>query len=255
MTMLYFVKENSIVREIWGESDIILFIFAGSAAEFAVHKSVDWLYYTGRLPTDPVGRMFSTVSYARRIIFSKEITALKTIDGITKIHQKVEENRGFGIPSSAYIDVLSMLIDYSIRAYELIRRTLSQEEKEEVFDVFFRFGKRMHLTGIPESLSEWQSIRTMQLNSDYEYSKFTSDLFLQYKRQLGSIRYRILLEAQKMMVPQQIRSLLHWHRRSLIQWAVPLYKTSRLLHLDGLIKNILLPSRYKARIKEMEIHP
>ncbi len=251
--MQYFVKENSIVREIWGESDIILFIFAGSAAEFAVHKSVDWLYFTGRLPSDPVGRMFSTVSYARRIIFSKETTALKTIDGITMIHQKVEENRGFRIPASSYMDVLSMLIDYSIRAYELIRRKLSQEEKEEVFDVFYRFGERMQLAGIPEDLADWQSMRERQLNSDYEYSKFTSDLFLQYRKQLGFIRYRILLEAQKMMVPHPISSLLHWHKKSLIRWAVPIYKYSRLIHLDGLIKNLLLPSRYKARIKEMDI--
>ena len=62
----YFVPESSIVRTIWGKSDTILFIFAGSAAEFALNKAVDWLYYTGKLPADPLGRLFSTVAYARQ---------------------------------------------------------------------------------------------------------------------------------------------------------------------------------------------
>lgn len=252
--MEYFVRENSIVRKIWGESDIILFIFAGSAAEFAVHKSVDWLYFTGRLPTDPVGRMFSTVTYARRIIFSKEITALKTIDGIAKIHQKVEDNRGFSIPAAAYIDVLSMLIDYSIRAYELIRRKLSEDEKNEIFDVFFRFGKRMQLKGLPENFAAWKKMRDHQLDTDYEHSTFTADLFLQYQKQLGNIRYWILLEVQKMMVPHQVSSLLHWRGKSLIRWTIPLYKFSRIIRIDGIIKNILLPSRYKAQVAAMEVH-
>ncbi|RYD89131.1 MAG: DUF2236 domain-containing protein, partial [Sphingobacteriales bacterium] len=38
--MKYFVEEGSIVREIWGKADNILFIFAGSAAEFALNKAV-----------------------------------------------------------------------------------------------------------------------------------------------------------------------------------------------------------------------
>jgi hypothetical protein len=69
--MNYFVEQNSIVRKIWGNSDTVLFIFGGAAAEFALNKAVDWLYFTGRLPTDPLGRLFSTVSYARKIIFAE----------------------------------------------------------------------------------------------------------------------------------------------------------------------------------------
>ena len=68
--MEHFVKTDSIVREIWGKSDTVLFIFAGASAEFALNKAVDWLYFTGRLPADPLGRLFSTVAYARMIIFA-----------------------------------------------------------------------------------------------------------------------------------------------------------------------------------------
>ena len=65
-----FVAENSIVRKIWGSADTILFIFAGASAEFALNKAVDWLYFTGRLPADPLGRLFSTVAYAQQIVFA-----------------------------------------------------------------------------------------------------------------------------------------------------------------------------------------
>src|SRR5690349_24374121 len=69
--MELFVQQDSVVRKIWGKGDTILFIFAGAAAEFALNKAVDWLYFTGRLPADPLGRLFSTVSYARKIVFSE----------------------------------------------------------------------------------------------------------------------------------------------------------------------------------------
>ena len=92
--MEFFVNKESIVRKIWGKSDTILFIFAGAAAEFALNKAVDWLYFTGRLPADPIGRLFSTVTYARLIIFSEKEEANKAIDKITSIHAAVEKNRG-----------------------------------------------------------------------------------------------------------------------------------------------------------------
>src|SRR5580692_12416543 len=96
-----FVSRGSIVRKIWGSSDTVMLVFAGSAAEFALNSSVDWLYYTGRLPADPIGRLFSTVRYARDIIFSPADRALGAIDQITAIHSGVEKGRGMKIPDSA----------------------------------------------------------------------------------------------------------------------------------------------------------
>src|SRR4028119_452039 len=107
--MAFFVDKDSIVRQIWGKSDTILFIFAGAAAEFALNKAVDWLYFTGRIPADPLGRLFSTVSYARLIVFAEKESALRTIDAIAAIHAAVEIKRGAGIPDWAYRDVLFML--------------------------------------------------------------------------------------------------------------------------------------------------
>src|SRR6186997_124149 len=104
--MQSFVEKNSIVRRIWGRSDTVLFIFAGAAAEFALNKSVDWLYFTGRLPADPIKRLFSTVTYAHRIIFSNDHGSVHAIDQMAAIHKGVEHARGFSIPPAAYRDVL-----------------------------------------------------------------------------------------------------------------------------------------------------
>src|SRR5215211_755311 len=108
--MDFFVAEDSVVRKIWGKGDTILFIFAGAAAEFALNKAVDWLYFTGRLPADPLGRLFSTVTYARWIVFSKTEQANAAVDKMSSIHSAVEKARGFSLPDWAYRDVLFLLI-------------------------------------------------------------------------------------------------------------------------------------------------
>lgn len=75
--MKYFVEPTSIVRTIWGKGDTVLFVFAGAAAEFALNKAVDWLYFTGTLPGDPLGRLFSTMNYARGLYSPKKRQPLK----------------------------------------------------------------------------------------------------------------------------------------------------------------------------------
>ena len=132
----YFVPSDSIVRQIWGKSDTVLFVFAGASAEFALNKAVDWLYFTGKLPNDPLGRLFSTANYARRIVFSGEQEALQAIEQLRMIHTAVETKRGQQIPEWAYRDVLFMLIHYSIASFELLERPLNQPEKDELHQVF-----------------------------------------------------------------------------------------------------------------------
>src|SRR5688500_6176099 len=153
--MQFFVDEASIVRKIWGKSDTVLFIFAGASAEFALNRAVDWLYFTGRLPADPLGRLFSTVTSAWRIVFDEYGHALLAIDKITAIHSQVEANRGAKIPAWAYRDVLFMLIHYSIASYELLERKITAAEKEEVYNVFFRLGTRMGLNDLPTNYIDW----------------------------------------------------------------------------------------------------
>lgn len=249
-----FVEKNSIVKKIWGKSDTILFIFAGAAAEFALNKAVDWLYYTGKLPTDPLGRLFSTVSYARKIVFSSMDDANKAIDTMRQIHSAVEQNRQATIPDWAYRDVLFMLIHYSIASYELLEEKLNSEKKEEVYNVFYRVGQRMGLTLLPPTYTEWLPVRESHLIENLQESKYTADLFKQYKKHLGSIRFKILIEGQKLIVPHKVKKLLHFNNFSLLTPVIPVYKISKRIKIDRLMKNILLPSEYKDQINELDIH-
>ncbi|WP_424494199.1 oxygenase MpaB family protein [Salinimicrobium sp. GXAS 041] len=250
--MDYFVRPDSIVREIWGKSDTVLFIFAGAAAEFALNRAVDWLYFTGHLPADPLGRLFSTVEYAGKIVFSRHFEAVAAIDAINKIHSGVEEQRGGKIPQWSYRDVLFMLIAYSINAYELLERRLTNTEKEEIFDVFNRVGQRMKIEGLPENFQEWVLQREKHLQQDMEQSRYTKDLYRQYRKHLGAVRYWLLLQVQQMVCPLKVRELLHLKGNPIIPPALVAYKWSRLLKLNGILKSLLLPSAYKPQIKELD---
>jgi hypothetical protein len=253
--MEFFVDKQSIVRRIWGNSDTILFVFAGASAEFALNKAVDWLYFTGRLPADPLGRLFSTVMYARLIVFSEKENALKAIDKITAIHSAVEKNRGAQIPDWAYRDVLFMLIHYSIASFELLERKLTHEEKTDLFDVFYRMGTRMNLKGLPATFDEWTVMHKEHLQQDLVKSYYTTDLYKQYRKHLGALRYWILIESQKLVVPGRVSELLSLGKFS---WASPLlwiYKLSRRVKLDWFLKSLLLPQAYKKQIKDLDIAP
>lgn len=251
--MSYFVDENSIVRRIWGKGDTILFIFAGASAEFALNKAVDWLYFTGRLPADPLGRLFSTVSYARGIVFAEYEQALQVIDRISNIHKTVENSRGAEIPAWAYRDVLFMLIDYSIRSFELLERKLKPEEKEEVFEVFNRMGMRMGIENLPSSYHEWLPARHQHLQQDLQKSGLTTDLYKQYRKHLGTIRYWILKQAQLLVVPEKVCEELNLGRLQLLKPMLVLYKFSRLFKLDQRLRNIILPKDYKAQIVDLDV--
>ncbi len=251
--MKWFAEQNSIVRKIWGSGDTILFIFAGAAAEFAVNKAVDWLYFTGRLPADPLGRLFSTVTYARLIVFSEEEKANAVIDKMAFIHAQVEHNRGAKIPDWAYSDVLFMLIDYSIRSYEVLEKKLSIKEKEEVFATFNKVGLRMGLKDLPTDYTTWLAMREQHLNNNITYSNYTKDLFKQYKKHLGWFRYFLLKEGQVLVVPKQVNERLHLGSFSLLTPFVFVYKLFRAVKLDWFLKSLILPSEYKQQIKELDV--
>lgn len=248
-----FVNENSIVRKIWGRADTTLLIFAGAAAEFALNKAVDWLYFTGKLPADPLGRLFSTVTYARRIIFADEAPALQAIDQITVIHQGVETARGTQIPDWAYRDVLYLLIDYSIRSFELLDRKLTPAELDDIYDVFYRMGCRMHLKDLPDNYLDWQLARSLSLDQNIAYSKFTADLYQQYKKHLGRLRYRLVLQIQSILVPPNVSSLLKLNTSGWIISALKFYRFLRRIRLDKFFRDLLLPVKYKEEIKSLEV--
>ena len=247
-----FVPEDSVVREIWGKSDTILFIFAGASAEFGLNKAVDWLYFTGRLPSDPLERLFSTVAYAGKIIFSPYEEGLAAIENITAIHKAVEEKRGKDIPQWAYRDVLYMLIYYSISSFELLERKLSKDEKEEVYDVFYRVGSKMHISDLPQGYQDWLEHREEHLKQDLQFGTYSKDLYKQYRKHLGPVRYWLLLQVQDLICPQRVKDLLHLNSNFMITPALEVYKFSRYFNIDDFLKSLFLPINYKKQIFQLD---
>ncbi|RZL06854.1 MAG: DUF2236 domain-containing protein [Hymenobacter sp.] len=253
--MDYFVAPTSIVRRIWGTSDTVLFIFAGAAAEFALNKAVDWLYFTGRLPADPLGRLFSTVDYARRIVFADQAGAHKAIDSIAAIHSAVEASRGRAIPAWAYRDVLYLLIAYSIRAFEVLERPLTPAECEEITDVFCRLGRRMGVPDLPTSYTAWQADRARHMAANLAPSRFTADLYLQYRKHLGGVRYTLLRGVQGLVVPPPVAAQLALGSGAWLRPALGFYRTTKQLAFSQWLKNTMLPTEYAARIKALDEVP
>ncbi len=231
---------------------MVLLVFAGSAAEFALNRAVDWLFFTGKLPSDPIGRLFATAGYAQHIVFADEVTASRTLERIWAAHEAVERQRGQSIPDWAHRDVLYMLIDYSERAHELLARPLSAEEQSELYDVFYRVGMGLRIPDLPPSYTEWRSDRERHLRRDLQYSDGTAALYAQYRNHLGPWRYRLLLRTQAILAPAHVRGLL---RLKSAEWLRPLRRVYPILVRAGLrssIQRLLTPPGYLAAVRGLD---
>lgn len=88
-----------------------------------------------------------------------------------------------------------------------------------------------------------------------QHSPYTDDLFGQFSKHLGAIRYRILLETQILIVPENVRELLGHRKMSLLPPFIILYKLCRNTKINWLIKTLILPSNYNNEIKAMKNVP
>ena len=202
---------------------MVLLVFAGSAAEFALNRAVDWLFFSGKLPGDPIGRLFTTARYAQGIVFADEVTASRTLNGIRAAHQAVERQRGQQIPDWAHRDVLYMLIAYSEIAHEVLHRPLREDEQRELYDVFFRVGRGLGIADLPASYAEWRVDRDIHLRRDLVAGEGTSALYAQYRKHLGSWRYRLLLQVQAALLPEHVRGLLSLKRAPWLRTVLRIY--------------------------------
>jgi hypothetical protein len=111
----------------------------------------------------------------------------------------------------------------------------------------------MGLKELPRTYIEWLPIRETHLLNNLQKSNYTADLFKQYKKHLGAMRFKVLIEGQKLVVPDRVKELLQFSDFSLLTPVVPFYKISKLMKMDWLLKNILLPSDYKYQINELDV--
>jgi uncharacterized protein (DUF2236 family) len=247
-----FVEPDSVVRTIWGNGDMVLLVFAGSAAEFALNRAVDWLFFTGKLPRDPIGRLFTTAAYAQQIVFADVSTASRAFDRIRAAHEAVEHQRGQRIPEWAHRDVLYMLIDYSERAHVLFARPMTAAEQRELYDVFRRVGTGLGIPDLPRTYTEWKVDRDVHLRRDLMNGEGTKELYARYRAQLGPWRYRLLLSLQSILSPEHVSGLLQLKRA---KWLRPLVRFYPLLVRAGLrsiIQRLAIPSMHLRAVRELD---
>lgn len=247
-----FVARDSIVRRIWGDGDIVLLVFSGCAAEFALNRTVDWLFFTGKLPKDPIGRLFATAGYAQQIVFADEVTASGAFERIRAIHGAVERQRGQSIPDWAHRDVLYMLIDYSERAHELLARPLSADEQSELYDVFYRVGTGLRIPDLPPSYTAWKADRESHLRRDLLHSEGTKALYARYRDQLGPWRYGLLLHIQAILAPEHVRTLLGLKPAEWLRPALRIYPMLVRGGLRSFLQRLLMQSRYLPAVRNLD---
>src|SRR5687767_1126272 len=231
---------------------MLLLAFAGSAAEFALNRAVDWLFFTGKLPGDPIGRLFATASYGQKIVFADALTAASTLDRIRAVHHAIERQRGQPIPEWAHRDVLYMLIDYSERAHELLARPLSAAEQAELYDVFYRVGTGLQIPELPPTYAEWRADREVHLRRDLLHSDGTKALYAQYRDHLGPWRYGLLLQTQAVIVPEHVRGLLSLGSAEWLRPFARLYPMLVRAGLRSIIQRLLMPSRYLPAVRGLD---
>jgi uncharacterized protein (DUF2236 family) len=231
---------------------MVLLVFAGSAAEFALNRAVDWLFFTGELPRDPIGRLFSTAAYAQQIVFADGSTASRTLDRIRTVHEAVESRREQNIPDWAHRDVLYMLIDYSERAHEMLGRPLNAAEQHELYDVFYRVGTGLRIPDLPRTYADWKADRDLHLRRDLLHGDGTAALYAQYRNHLGLWRYQLLLRIQSLLTPGHVRGLLRLKRAEWLRPFVRVYPMLVRAGLRSLIQWLLMPARYRSAVRALD---
>jgi uncharacterized protein (DUF2236 family) len=254
--MSEFVRRDSIVRRIWGDVDVIMLVFAGSAAEFGLNRAVDWLFVTGDLPRDPIGRFFSTAAYARRIAFGSTQEAERAFAAIRGAHAGVEKQRGGRIPDWAHRDVLYMLIDHSERAYQALYRPLTPAERDDLYDVFHRIGLGLGIPDLPTSYAAWLVDRERHLENDLAVSEHSRELDRSYRRAVGWWRMIIVRQLQAVLSPRRVVELADLPRHPWIRPFLPLHSVVVRLGLRGLAHRLLVPAAHIHALRALDLeHP
>lgn len=231
---------------------MLLLVFAGSAAEFALNRAVDWLFFTGKLPNDPIARLFSTAAFSQEIVFADARTAALALGRIRAAHEAVERHRGGRIPEWAHRDVLYMLIDYSERAHEILARALTPAERDDLYDVFRRVGAGLGIAGLPPAYAEWRVDRERHMRRDLAFSSGTRELYVRYRQHLGRLRFELLRSVQSILAPGPVCDLLALERAA---WLLPFVRLYPLLvrsRLWPLVQRALLPREHLAAVRALD---
>jgi uncharacterized protein (DUF2236 family) len=224
---------SEITRTIWGDAENILLIYVGSAAEFALNPENHWLFYTGKLPSDPLRRFETTLRYQRKLFFTPQEAMPALARHIKDIHRDVEESRSrkegpIKISDQAYLQVFSMLIEYGILGFEYLhRRQMTQQERETYFDDMRSVALMMEIRDFPEDYRHYLARRARMVASELQCNAFTLELMDAYRKSLPSVSYWGLLQFQARFIHPTLASRLNLKTNRFFEWAYWIYPRVR----------------------------
>jgi hypothetical protein len=217
-------EAEAVTQRVWGNVDTVMLIFAGAAAEFAVNRAVDWLFWTNALPSAPIKRFFETVSYAQAVLLGDPRTVAKKMAAINGAHRGVERSRGYAIPAWAYRDVLFMLIDYGERAHRVVYGPMTPADRQAHWVLMRELGEELHITDLPADYPAYQAARHRHLLENTARTAWTDQLYAAYRKDLGPIRMPLLLHLQASLLPEHVAGLLGLRRRAYMDRLLRLYR-------------------------------
>ena len=225
---------SEITRTIWGDPENMLLIYVGSAAEFALNPENHWLFYTGRLPSDPLRRFEKTLRYQQKLIFTPQEAIPALARHLKGIHTEVEERRSqeqgeIKISNQAYLQVFSMLIEYGILGHEYLhRRKMTHEERETYFNDIRSIALMMEIRDFPEDYRHYVTRRIRMVVSELQCNAFTRELMDAYRKNLAPFSYWGLLQFQARFIHPILAGRLNLKTNRVFGWVYWLYPQVRL---------------------------
>lgn len=151
---------DSMSWEIHG--DLATLAVAGTAAILMelLHPSVMAGVYThSSYRTDPERRARNTLGYVLRTTFGNTAAATRVIEGVKRVHGRIEGTRPDGVPYRALDPELIAWVHNAIpwavmTAYDRYRRPLSREEKDRYLREQAPIGRMGGADWVPESVDE-----------------------------------------------------------------------------------------------------
>jgi len=110
----------------------------------------------------------------------------------------------------------------------------------------------MGIAGLPKTYAEWTEMRSAHLQENLMKSTFSIDLYHQYKKHLGWGRYLLLKEVQVRIVPERVKEILSLGNLSAITLILPAYKFMRIFSIHHILRDLILPKKYKLEIVSLD---
>lgn len=154
---------DSLSWEIHG--DLATLAIAGTAAILMelLHPSVMAGVYThSSYRTDPQRRARNTLGYVLRTTFGNTAAATRVIEGVKRVHSRIDGTRPDGVPYRALDPELIAWVHTAIpwavmTAYDRYRRPLSREEKDRYLREQAPIGRMGGADRVPESVDELEA--------------------------------------------------------------------------------------------------